>query len=69
MYRGNTQRYKLTLSTVHLALRDQAQDVVRSATDTVLKMLKSKNMKDFDKKKEVEESLVRRFLSSSIPQS
>lgn len=68
MYRGNTQRYKLTLSTVHLALRDQAQDVVRSATDTVLKMLKSKNMKDFDKK-EVEESLVRRFLSSSIPQS
>ncbi|KAH9059761.1 putative RNA helicase [Lactarius vividus] len=36
--------YELILSTVHLALGDQAQDV----------SLKSENMKDFDKKKEVE---------------
>jgi pre-mRNA-splicing helicase BRR2 len=47
--------YELILSTVHLALGDQAQDVVRSAADTVLETLKSENMKDFDKKKEVEE--------------
>lgn len=49
--------YELILSTVHLALGDQAQDVVRSAADTVLETLKSENMKDFDKKKEVEEVL------------
>ncbi|KAH9005535.1 Sec63-domain-containing protein [Lactarius hatsudake] len=46
--------YELILSTVHLALGDQAQDVVRSAADIVLESLKSENMKDFDKKKEVE---------------
>ncbi|KAH9979649.1 putative RNA helicase [Russula compacta] len=49
--------YELILSTVHLALGDQAQDVVRSAADTVLETLKAENMKDFDKKKEVEEVL------------
>ncbi|KAH9965547.1 putative RNA helicase [Lactifluus volemus] len=49
--------YELILSTVHLALGDQAHDVVRSAADTVLETLKSENMKDFDKKKEVEEVL------------
>lgn len=49
--------YELILSTVHLAVGDQAQDVVRSAADTVLETLKSENMKDFDKKKEVEEVL------------
>jgi len=47
--------YERILSTVHFALGDQAQDVVRSAADTVLETLKSENMKDFDKKKEVEE--------------
>jgi pre-mRNA-splicing helicase BRR2 len=49
--------YELILSTVHHALGDQAQDVVRSAADTVLETLKSQNMKDFDKKKEVEDVL------------
>lgn len=49
--------YELILSTVHLALGDQAQDVVRSAADTVLETLKSENMKDFDKKKDVEQVL------------
>ncbi|KAH9029423.1 putative RNA helicase [Lactarius pseudohatsudake] len=46
--------YELILSTVHLSLGDQAQDVVRSAADIVLESLKNENMKDFDKKKEVE---------------
>ena len=48
--------YELMLSTVHLALGDQAQDVVRSAADTVFESLKNENMKDFNKKK-VEEVL------------
>ncbi|KAH9930429.1 Sec63-domain-containing protein [Epithele typhae] len=49
--------YELILSNVHRALGDQAQDVVRSAADTVLETLKNEGMKDFDKKKEVEEIL------------
>jgi pre-mRNA-splicing helicase BRR2 len=49
--------YELILSSVHRALGDQAQDIVRSAADTVLETLKNENMKDFDKKKEVEEVL------------
>ncbi|TFY80397.1 hypothetical protein EWM64_g3621 [Hericium alpestre] len=49
--------YELILSAVQHALGDQAQDVVRSAADTVLETLKNENLKDFDKKKEVEEVL------------
>ncbi|PPQ67232.1 hypothetical protein CVT24_011551 [Panaeolus cyanescens] len=47
--------YQLILSAVHTALGDQAQDIVRSAADTVLETLKNEGMKDFDKKKEIEE--------------
>lgn len=47
--------YELILSSVHSALGDQAQDIVRSAADTVLETLKNDNLKDFDKKKEIEE--------------
>ncbi|KII91381.1 hypothetical protein PLICRDRAFT_135522 [Plicaturopsis crispa FD-325 SS-3] len=47
--------YELILSSVHQALGDQAQDIVRSAADTVLETLKSDALKDFDKKKEIEE--------------
>ncbi|PFH47664.1 hypothetical protein AMATHDRAFT_77103 [Amanita thiersii Skay4041] len=49
--------YELILSAVHGALGDQAQDIVRSAADTVLETLKNEGMKDFDKKREVEEVL------------
>ncbi|KAF9474450.1 Sec63-domain-containing protein [Pholiota conissans] len=49
------QVYELILSSVHTALGDQAQDIVRSAADTVLETLKNEGMKDFDKKKEIEE--------------
>ncbi|KAF9443271.1 Sec63-domain-containing protein [Macrolepiota fuliginosa MF-IS2] len=45
------------LSTVHTALGDQAQDVVRSAADTVLESLKNESLKDFDKKREIEQVL------------
>lgn len=59
IYRPRTaetrQVYELILSSVHTALGDQAQDIVRSAADTVLETLKNESMKDFDKKKEIEE--------------
>ena len=49
--------YEMILSSVHGALGDQAQDVIRSAADIILETLKNDNMKDYDKKKEVEEVL------------
>ena len=49
--------YELILSSVHQALGDQTQEVVRSAADAVLEELKDENKKDFDKKKSVEELL------------
>jgi len=49
--------YEIILSSVHSALGDQAQDIVRSAADTVLESLKNDRMKDFDKKKEIEDVL------------
>ena len=49
--------YDLMLSAVHQALGDQAQDIIRSATDTILETLKNENLKDFDKKKEIEDIL------------
>ena len=51
------ETYELILSSVHQALGDQAQDIVRSAADTVLESLKNDSMKDFDKKKEIEDVL------------
>ena len=47
--------YELILESVHRTLGDVAQDVVRSAADTVLETLKTEGIKDFDKKKEVQE--------------
>ncbi|XP_006459706.1 hypothetical protein AGABI2DRAFT_219047 [Agaricus bisporus var. bisporus H97] len=49
--------YELMLSSVHTALGDQAQDIVRSAADAVLESLKSDALKDFDKKREIEDVL------------
>ncbi|KAF7338196.1 putative ATP dependent RNA helicase [Mycena venus] len=47
--------FELILSSVHTSLGDQAQDIVRSAADMVLETLKNEDMKDFDKKRAVEE--------------
>ncbi|KAI6134777.1 putative RNA helicase [Pisolithus croceorrhizus] len=47
--------YELMLAAVHQALGDQANDIVRSATDTILETLKNESLRDFDKKKEIEE--------------
>lgn len=49
--------YELILGTVHRSLGDQTQDIVRSAADTILETLKMEGLKDFDKKKEVEDIL------------
>lgn len=42
------------LASIHTSLGDQPQDMVRSATDLSLEYLKDENLKDFDKKKEIE---------------
>ena len=49
--------YELLLGLVHHTLGDQTQEVVRSATDAVLESLKSEDLKEFDKRKEVESVL------------
>ncbi|KDQ16775.1 hypothetical protein BOTBODRAFT_106485 [Botryobasidium botryosum FD-172 SS1] len=46
--------YELILGIVHRSLGDQAQDIIRSAADTVLETLKTESLKDFDKKKDIE---------------
>ncbi|KAJ3757592.1 putative RNA helicase [Lentinula raphanica] len=55
----NRQVYELLLAEVYHILGGQAQDVVRTAADAVLEVLKDDEAgkKDFDKKKEVEEFL------------
>ncbi|GAC95807.1 hypothetical protein PHSY_003384 [Pseudozyma hubeiensis SY62] len=49
--------YELILGIVHTALGDQAQDVVRSAADTTLEILKDDDLRDLEKKKEIEDIL------------
>ncbi|KAI9886820.1 MAG: hypothetical protein M1823_001392 [Watsoniomyces obsoletus] len=49
--------YDLILTTVAQNLGDVPHDVVRSAADAVLETLKDENMKDFDRKKEVDDLL------------
>ncbi|SPO28683.1 probable ATP dependent RNA helicase [Ustilago trichophora] len=49
--------YELILSIVHTALGDQAHDVVRSAADTTLEILKDDDLKDLDKKNEIQDIL------------
>ncbi|KAK2464636.1 hypothetical protein APHAL10511_003329 [Amanita phalloides] len=47
--------YQFILSAIHGLLGDQAPDIVRSAADVVLDVLKTDGVKDFDKKRQVEE--------------
>ncbi|KAG5463540.1 MAG: pre-mRNA splicing factor, partial [Olpidium bornovanus] len=57
-YRPKTKEtrsaYELILSFVSELLGDQTHDVIRSATDTILRSLKDDGLKDFDKKREIE---------------
>jgi pre-mRNA-splicing helicase BRR2 len=48
------EAYELILSITATALGDQSGDVVRSAADTIIQTLKDSEMKDLDKKKEIE---------------
>ncbi|UZJ56862.1 hypothetical protein CBS101457_006182 [Exobasidium rhododendri] len=48
------EMYELILNIVATALGDQSGEVVRSATDTIIQIVKDDNAKDFDKKKECE---------------
>ncbi|KAL6248740.1 Pre-mRNA-splicing helicase BRR2 [Rhinocladiella similis] len=47
--------YDLLLTVTANALGDVSQEIVRSAADAILEFLKDENMKDLDKKKEVDE--------------
>ncbi|KAF3482137.1 pre-mRNA splicing factor [Arthroderma uncinatum] len=49
--------YDLILTTTANHLGDVPHDVIRSAADAILELLKDENMKDFDKKKEVDDLL------------
>jgi pre-mRNA-splicing helicase BRR2 len=61
MYRPRTSAtratYDLIVTTVANNLGDVSHEIVRSAADAVLEYLKDDDMKDFDKKKEVDELL------------
>ena len=51
------QTYDLILTTTANNLGDVPHEVVRSAADAILEILKDENMKDFDKKKEIDDLL------------
>ena len=51
------QTYDLILTTTANNLGDVPHEVVRSAADAILEYLKDENLKDFDKKKEVDDLL------------
>ncbi|KAL8824065.1 MAG: hypothetical protein Q9191_005324 [Dirinaria sp. TL-2023a] len=51
------QTYDLILTTTANNLGDVPHEVVRSAADAILEMLKDENMKEYDKKKEVDDLL------------
>ncbi|MCJ1451852.1 DEIH-box ATPase [Mycoblastus sanguinarius] len=51
------QTYDLILTTTASNLGDVSHEIVRSAADAILETLKDENMKDFDKKKEVDDLL------------
>ena len=49
--------YDLIITTVASNLGDVSHEIVRSAADAVLEYLKDDDLKDFDKKKEVDDLL------------
>lgn len=54
---GTRQTYDLILTTTAKNLGDVPHEVVRSAADAILEILKNDDMKDFDKKREVDDLL------------
>ncbi|KTW29425.1 hypothetical protein T552_01377 [Pneumocystis carinii B80] len=51
------ETYEALLAYVHEFVGDQSHDIVRSASDAVLEFLKDENLKDYDKKKEIDKLL------------
>lgn len=49
------QTYDLILTTTANNLGDVSHEIVRSAADAILELLKDENMKDYDKKKEIDD--------------
>lgn len=47
--------FELILGQTHRLLGDQAADVIRSATDTVIEILRAEDLKEFDKRTEIED--------------
>ncbi|RKO87988.1 Sec63 Brl domain-containing protein, partial [Blyttiomyces helicus] len=62
------QTYELILSFLNQDLGDIPQDVLRGAADDVLETLKDELLKDFDKKKRVEETLEKTLSSDRFAQ-
>ncbi|KTW26222.1 ATP-dependent RNA helicase BRR2 [Pneumocystis jirovecii RU7] len=51
------ETYEALLAYVYEFIGDQSHDIVRSASDTVLEFLKDENLKDYDRKKEIDKLL------------
>lgn len=72
MYRPRTREskdtYALILNFLSLALGDQSRDVLRSAADEILAILKDGAVKDFDKKQQVEFILGEKLTSEKFNQ-
>ena len=62
------QAYDLILTTTGQNLGDVPQEVVRSAADAVLEYLKDDSLKDFDKKKEIDDLLATSMTSQQFNQ-
>ncbi|KAG4303783.1 hypothetical protein PORY_002808 [Pneumocystis oryctolagi] len=56
------ETYEALLAYVHEFIGDQSHDIVRSASDAVLEFLKDENLKDYDRKKEID-----KLLGTNIP--
>lgn len=62
------EAYSLILHFVHLIIGDQSQELLRGATDEILILLKNENMKDLDRKKEIEAILGDQMASEKFAQ-
>ena len=71
-YRPRTKEtreaYSLILHFVHLVIGDKSQELLRGATDEILALLKDDQIKDFDRKKSIEEILGEKLESEKFAQ-
>lgn len=71
-YRPKTREtkkiYGMLLHFVELVIGDQSQEMLRGATDEILKSLKNQELKDFDKKSQIEKILGEELSSDKFTQ-